>query len=218
MLVFACYLRGQFCVSFSEARSSPSHHFSCFLGCFHLDFRLAWEIISYIPVLRLVNSLTSRLYIYICVGTVCHRRSARKRSSPGFTGVLNPRLQTEDYSPRHLRFKRPQLSQFPASKMTFLCHRLSRVCRWRLHPTLIQNRLGTRGVAIREFIYGTMPLHESKTKPRSWEDIKEQFAIFYASKGEDGTMWCPVRSSCGIQVGFLDKGLIPGLPCGQGDC
>lgn len=39
-----------------------------------------------------------------------------------------------------------------------------------------------------------MPLHESKTKPQSWEDIREQFAIFYASKGDDGVMWCPVRS------------------------
>jgi len=36
-----------------------------------------------------------------------------------------------------------------------------------------------------------MPLHESKIKPLSWEDIKEQFVIFYASKGDNGIMWCP---------------------------
>ena len=47
----------------------------------------------------------------------------------------------------------------------------------------------------------TMPLHEIKIKPQSWEDIKEKFAIFYASKDDDGIMWCPVRSSCGKQIG-----------------
>ncbi|KAF9779048.1 hypothetical protein BJ322DRAFT_1113711 [Thelephora terrestris] len=36
-----------------------------------------------------------------------------------------------------------------------------------------------------------MPLCESKIKPKSWGDIEEQFAIFYASKGDDGIMWCP---------------------------
>jgi len=36
-----------------------------------------------------------------------------------------------------------------------------------------------------------MPLRESRTKPQSWEDIGEQFVIFYASKGDDGIMWCP---------------------------
>lgn len=41
-----------------------------------------------------------------------------------------------------------------------------------------------------------MPLCESKIKPQSWEEIKEQFAIFYASKGDDGIMWCPVRWRC----------------------
>ena len=39
-----------------------------------------------------------------------------------------------------------------------------------------------------------MPLRESKIKPRSWEDIGEQFAVFYASKDNGGIMWCPVRS------------------------
>ena len=39
-----------------------------------------------------------------------------------------------------------------------------------------------------------MPLRESKLKPQSWKDIQEQFAIFYASKDDDGIMWCPVSA------------------------
>jgi len=42
-----------------------------------------------------------------------------------------------------------------------------------------------------EFVYETMPLRESKVKPQSWKDIGEQFAVFYASKDDDGVMWCP---------------------------
>jgi len=42
-----------------------------------------------------------------------------------------------------------------------------------------------------EFVCETMPLRESKIKPQSWKDIQEQFVIFYASKGDDGIMWCP---------------------------
>ena len=48
-----------------------------------------------------------------------------------------------------------------------------------------------------------MPLHESKIKPSSWEDIEEQFAIFYASKDGDGVMWCPVRSPRGKKIGVF---------------
>jgi hypothetical protein len=67
-----------------------------------------------------------------------------------------------------------------------------------------------------------MPLCESKIKPKSWGNIEEQFAIFYASKGDDGIMWCPVRSPYygrHIGVGFLglfDEILTLGLSCREG--
>lgn len=36
-----------------------------------------------------------------------------------------------------------------------------------------------------------MPIEDAPSTPESWEDIKEPFVIFYASK-KDGVMWCPV--------------------------
>lgn len=65
-----------------------------------------------------------------------------------------------------------------------------------------------------------MPLRDSKIKPQSWEEIKEQFVIFYASKDDDGIMWCPVRSwggRSGWFLGFSDESFGLGLPCGEGD-
>ena len=58
-----------------------------------------------------------------------------------------------------------------------------------------------------------MPLRESKIKPQSWEDIKEQFAIFYASKDNDGVMWCPVRSPHGRSE-YLPDEILPAIVLG----
>jgi len=36
-----------------------------------------------------------------------------------------------------------------------------------------------------------MPIRDAPSPPQSWEDIKESFVVFYASRNDDGVMWCP---------------------------
>jgi len=36
-----------------------------------------------------------------------------------------------------------------------------------------------------------MTIRDLDFTPKSWQDIKEPFVIFYASRGKDGIMWCP---------------------------
>lgn len=41
-----------------------------------------------------------------------------------------------------------------------------------------------------------MPLNTAANplKLSSYEDVKENFVIFYASRDESGSMWCPVSA------------------------
>lgn len=46
------------------------------------------------------------------------------------------------------------------------------------------------------FYTAVMPLNTAANplKFSSYEDIKENFVIFYASRDESGSMWCPVSA------------------------
>jgi len=36
-----------------------------------------------------------------------------------------------------------------------------------------------------------MPIRDAPSTPKSWEDVEDSYVIFYASRGDDGVMWCP---------------------------
>lgn len=59
-----------------------------------------------------------------------------------------------------------------------------------------------------------MPLNTvpSSLELSSYEDIKENYVIFYASRNESGEMWCPVRR---FPRSWLASRALPRRPLGQ---